>query len=186
MTERKGTCTTPPALVHMIGDEPITMKPLVYEAMQFARHAHKGQKRKYTEEPYSGHLAEVAGIVASVTDRPEALATAWLHDVVEDQDIDLRLIAQRFGATVAEGVEALSDVEKGNRQEREALSRERLHMAAPWIQTIKVADIISNTSSIAHHDPGYAPKYLAEKREMLAVLDQADKRLKTIAATQLG
>jgi GTP diphosphokinase / guanosine-3',5'-bis(diphosphate) 3'-diphosphatase len=162
------------------------MKPLVYEAMQFARHAHKGQKRKYTEEPYSGHLAEVAGIVASVTDNPEALATAWLHDVVEDQGVDLRLIAQRFGTTVAEGVQALSDVETGNRQERQALSRRRLHGAPAWVQTIKVADIISNTSSIARHDPGYAAKYLAEKREMLAVLHQADKRLMEIAVTQTG
>ena len=73
------------------------MKELVYEAMQFARHAHAGQKRKYTAEPYSGHLAEVAGIVASVTDDPEVLATAWLHDAVEDQHVDLRIIAQRFG-----------------------------------------------------------------------------------------
>jgi GTP diphosphokinase / guanosine-3',5'-bis(diphosphate) 3'-diphosphatase len=162
------------------------MNPLVYEAMQFARHVHNGQKRKYTEEPYSSHLAEVAGIVASVTDNPEALATAWLHDTVEDQDVDLRVIAQRFGARVAEGVEALSDVDKGNRREREALSRRRLHKAAGWIQTIKVADIISNTSAIALHDPGYAPKYLAEKREMLAVLDQADKRLTDIAVAQLG
>jgi GTP diphosphokinase / guanosine-3',5'-bis(diphosphate) 3'-diphosphatase len=160
------------------------MTPLVYEAMQFARQVHRDQKRKYTNEPYSGHLAEVAGLVATVTDNAEALATAWLHDTVEDQHVDLRIIAQRFGEKVAEGVEALSDVETGNRQERQAVSRQRLHAAAPWIQTIKVADIISNSSAIALHDPGYAPKYLAEKRAMLAVLDQADQRLFDIAATE--
>lgn len=160
------------------------MTPLVYEAMQFARQVHKDQKRKYTNEPYASHLAEVAGIVGAVTDNPEALATAWLHDTVEDQHVDLRVIAQRFGETVAEGVEALSDVENGNRKERETASRQRLRAAAPWIQTIKVADIISNSGTIALHDPDYAPKYLAEKRAMLAVLDQADKRLMDIAAAQ--
>ena len=158
--------------------------PLVYEAMQFARQIHRDQKRKYTNEPYSGHLAEVAGIVGAVTDKTEALATAWLHDTVEDHNVDLRIIAQRFGEKVAEGVEALSDVETGNRQERQAASRQRLHAAAPWIQTIKVADIISNSSGIAQHDPDYARRYLAEKRAMLAVLDQADKRLIEIAVTE--
>ena len=161
------------------------MSALVYEAMQFARQIHKDQKRKYTNEPYSGHLGEVAGIVGAVTDNPDALATAWLHDTVEDQHADLRVIAQRFGEQVAKGVEALSDVETGNRKERETASRQRLHAAAPWIQTVKVADIISNSSAIALHDPGYAPKYLAEKRAMLAVLDQADARLVEIALGQM-
>jgi (p)ppGpp synthase/HD superfamily hydrolase len=158
--------------------------PLVYDAMQFARHVHRDQKRKYTNEPYSGHLAQVAGIVGAVTDDAEALATAWLHDTVEDHHVDLRIIAQRFGDKVAEGVEALSDVETGNRQERQAASRQRLHAAAPWIQTIKVADIISNSGGIARHDPDYARKYLAEKRAMLAVLDQADQRLIDIAVSE--
>ncbi|MFZ5672609.1 MAG: HD domain-containing protein [Pseudomonadota bacterium] len=162
------------------------MQTLVYEAMVFARQAHRGQKRKYTDEPYFGHLSEVAGITGTVTDNPEALATAWLHDVVEDQNVDIRILAQRFGDRVAAGVVALSDVEEGNRAERESASRRRLHAAEGWVQTIKVADIISNTSAIATHDPGYAPKYLSEKRAMLDVLDKAEPRLREIALTQLG
>lgn len=160
------------------------MKDLVYEAMQFARHAHADQKRKYTSEPYSGHLAEVAGIVATVTDNAEALATAWLHDAVEDQHVDLRVIAQRFGPIVAEGVAALSDIEEEDHEKQQAASRERLQRAERWIQTIKVADIISNSSSIRVHDPEYAARYLAEKRAMLAVLDKADARLMEIARLQ--
>jgi guanosine-3',5'-bis(diphosphate) 3'-pyrophosphohydrolase len=160
------------------------MKELVYEAMQFARHAHAGQKRKYTAEPYSGHLAEVAGIVASVTDDPEVLATAWLHDAVEDQHVDLRIIAQRFGPIVAEGVAALSDVEEDDHEKQEAAARERLHRAEPWVQTIKVADIISNSSSRRVHEPDGAARYLADKRAMLAVLDRADARLMEIARLQ--
>lgn len=157
---------------------------LVFEAMQFARQVHMDQKRKFTNEPYCLHLAEVAGIVGAVTDNAEALATAWLHDTVEDQNVDLRIIALPFGEKVAEGVEALSDVETGDHLEQEAASRERLHAAAPWIQTVKVADIISNSSAVAQHDQDYARKYLAEKRAMLAVLDGADRRLVEIAMTE--
>ncbi len=186
-SERNSTRWNSPLLagIDVQMKRPVTaMISLVYDAMQFARQVHRDQKRKYTNEPYSSHLAEVAGIVGAVTDNAEALATAWLHDTVEDQHVDLRIIAQRFGEKVAEGVEALSDVETGNRREREAASRQRLHAAAPWIQTIKVADIISNSSAIAEHDPNYAPKYLAEKRAMLAVLDHADQRLMDIAMTE--
>ena len=43
------------------------MSDLVYQAMTFAMEAHKDQKRKYTNEPYFLHLAEVAGIVSSVS-----------------------------------------------------------------------------------------------------------------------
>lgn len=160
------------------------MQKLVFDAMKFAREVHKGQKRKYTEEPYFGHLSEVAGIAGSVTDNPEALATAWLHDTVEDQNVDIRILAQRFGDKVAAGVMALSDVEKGNSAEREAASRRRLHAAEDWVQTIKVADIISNTSAITSHDPGHA-KYLDEKRAMLDVLDKADPGLRELALAQL-
>lgn len=39
---------------------------IAYEAMLFAREAHKTQRRKYTNNPYAEHLAEVAGIVATV------------------------------------------------------------------------------------------------------------------------
>jgi hypothetical protein len=57
-------------------------------------------------------------------------------------------------------------VDTGSHQEQEAASRQRLYAAAPWIQTVKVADIISS-SAIAEHDRDHARKYLAEKRAML-------------------
>jgi GTP diphosphokinase / guanosine-3',5'-bis(diphosphate) 3'-diphosphatase len=99
------------------------MQDLIFEAMEFAPEVHREQKRKYTDEPYFGHLAEVAGLTNTAIRDSEALATAWLHDTVEDQDVDLRLIAARFDEKVAAGVHALSDVESGNRSEREAASR---------------------------------------------------------------
>ena len=52
------------------------------------------------------------------------------------------------------------------------------------MQTIKCADLISNTSSIVQHDPKFAALYLAEKRELLEVLREADPLLRQLAATQ--
>jgi len=49
------------------------------------------------------------------------------------------------------------------------------------VQTIKVADLISNTGSIVEHDPKFAVTYLEEKRLLLDVLTNADPRLLSIA-----
>ena len=53
-------------------------------------------------------------------------------------------------------------------------------------QTIKVADLISNTSSIVRHDPKFAVVYLDEARQLLDVLTRADPRLLAMAREQIG
>lgn len=154
---------------------------LAFNAMVFAREKHKEQRRKYTNGPYADHLAEVAGIVATVELDQVAIATAWLHDVMEDQGVTFEEVEGLFGEAVAEGVRWLSDMETGNRAERKRLSRERLAQAPAWVQSIKCADLISNTSSIMMYDPAFAKVYLEEKRLLLAVLTKADRRLRIIA-----
>lgn len=155
---------------------------LALEAMIFARSVHKNQRRKYTGNPYTDHLAEVAGIVATVDQTHESIATAWLHDCMEDHGVTWRELESRFGLYVANGVLQLSDLETGNRVERKAASRSRLSLAVPWIQTIKLADLISNTSSIVQHDPKFAQVYLAEKRALLAVLKYGNQHLHAMAS----
>ncbi|MES2942941.1 MAG: HD domain-containing protein [Pseudomonadota bacterium] len=163
---------------------------LSFEAMMFAREAHKNQVRKYTGNPYTDHLAEVAGIVSTITGQQFVvspgvmLATAWLHDCVEDCGVSLQEISDKFGNQVACGVSGLSDMETGNRAERKALSRARLADCSSWIQSIKCADLISNTSSIVMHDPKFAVTYLEEKRLLLDVLTKADPRLLALAREQ--
>ncbi len=162
---------------------------LAFEAMMFAREVHKDQRRKYTNNPYADHLAEVAGIVATVAHEfmlPAGivLAVAWLHDCVEDQDVSHETLRDKFGHRVADGVLLLSDLEDGNRAERKAASRARLAEAPSWVQTIKCADLISNTSSIVQHDHKFAVVYLAEKRALLDVLTKADPQLRELAVAQ--
>lgn len=163
---------------------------LAYDAMMFARAVHAEQRRKFTRNPYHDHLAEVAGVVASVAHDGEVpaevmISVAWLHDAIEDQDVTEADLAARFGVQVAGGVRALSDLEEGDRATRKALSRARLAAAPGWVQTVKVADIISNTSSIAMHDAVFAQTYLEEKRLLLDVLTHADPRLLEIARAQV-
>jgi GTP diphosphokinase / guanosine-3',5'-bis(diphosphate) 3'-diphosphatase len=164
------------------------MSTIAFEAMMFAREVHKDQVRKYTGNPYADHLAEVAGIVATVAASywavPSAghvIAVAWLHDCAEDQGITRAQLTDKFGVWIASGVMALSDLEEGNRAERKALSRARLAKSSSIIQSIKCADLISNTSSIVKHDQKFAVTYLEEKRLLLDAMTIADPRLLSLA-----
>lgn len=160
---------------------------IAYEAMMFAREAHATQRRKYTGEPYITHLADVVAISMSIgwhepfIHPDKFMAVGWLHDCVEDVGVTYEQLADRFGLDVAAGVMYLSDLETGNREARKSASRARLAGAPGWIQTIKVADLISNTGSIVEHDPKFAVTYLEEKRLLLDVLTKADPRLLSIA-----
>lgn len=152
-----------------------------FRAMEFAMYIHKDQKRKYTGNPYFTHLAEVAGLVSTVHQSIDVIATAWLHDCMEDCGVEFSFLEQKFNFLIAKGVFLLSDLETGNRKERKRASRERLSEAPAWIQDIKVCDLISNTSSIALHDPKFAVTYLEEKKLLLDVLTEANPNLLKIA-----
>jgi guanosine-3',5'-bis(diphosphate) 3'-pyrophosphohydrolase len=165
------------------------MHTLTERAHAFAELAHGAQKRKYTGAPYIEHPAAVAAIVATVTSDEEAIAAAYLHDVVEDTDRTLDDIKAHFGQRVASLVAWLTDVSTkhhGNRTTRKALDRAHLALAPAEAQTVKLADLIDNTTSIVAHDPDFAKVYLREKRELLEVLTKGDPRLLAQAYNQTG
>ena len=148
---------------------------LADRAARFAAgaHARVGQRRKYSGEPYIVHPKEVATLVATVTSDQEMIAAAWLHDTVEDTDVELDDILREFGAEVAELVSDLTDVsrkEDGNRKVRKEIDRLHTARASKRAKTIKLADLISNTRSIVDRDVNFARVYLAEKKRLLEVL----------------
>jgi len=154
-----------------------------------AAHAACGQLRKYTYEPYIVHPAEVAKIVDEVGGTPEMIAAAWLHDVVEDTGVTNEIIRAEFGEEVAELVGWLTDVsrpEQGNRATRKAIDRAHSAMAPARAQTIKLADLISNTRSIMKHDEKFARTYLEEKRLLLEVMTKGDPTLMAEARKHIG
>lgn len=154
-----------------------------------AAHAAVGQLRKYTNEPYIVHPAEVVSIVRSVPHTEAMLAAAWLHDVVEDTGVTIETVRAEFGTEVADLVSWLTDVsrpEDGNRAHRKARDREHTAAAPAEAQTVKLADLISNTRSIMAHDPKFAVTYLEEKRALLAVMTRGDATLMSIARRHVG
>lgn len=154
-------------------------------AIAFAAVAHAGQVRKYTGLPYITHTLEVMEILhtyAAVVSEDQLVASV-LHDVVEDTPVSIETIERRFGPGVASMVFDLTDqfthaayphLNRAARKEREAA---RLGTISRQAQDIKLADLISNTSSIVEHDPGFARTYLAEKARILHVMVDGDPRL---------
>jgi (p)ppGpp synthase/HD superfamily hydrolase len=88
-----------------VAEEDEFMKPnLAACAEAFAREKHAGQFDK-VGRPYVEHLARVAAAVET----DEAMAIAWLHDVLEDCDVTrLTLIEAGFPRSVVRSVELLT------------------------------------------------------------------------------
>lgn len=164
---------------------------IIIRARAFATAAHAAVEhvRKYTGEPYIVHPAEVAKIVGDAGGTDAMVAAAWLHDTVEDTGVTIETVRAEFGAEVAELVSWLTDVSKpedGNRAVRKAIDREHTAAAPSEAQTIKLADLISNSRSIIAHDPKFAVTYLEEKRLLLEVMTQGDAGLMAEARKYIG
>ena len=160
------------------------MSSLIEEAMMFAATKHSGQVRKYTGVPYITHPCAVAGLVASVSNDEEMVAAAFLHDVIEDCGINDERLKATFGPRVAALVAMVTDTSRpsdGNRRVRKRIDLEHLAQGCPEAKTIKLADIIDNTSTILAYDPQFAAVYLREKQELLPHLEEGSETLYNLA-----
>jgi len=88
----------------------ISQTQTLQEALDFSIEAHKEQFRK-SGEPYIVHPILVASIVAALTNDESMVISALLHDVVEDTDIPILEIEERFGADVAHLVSGLTKID---------------------------------------------------------------------------
>lgn len=157
---------------------------LILRALDFAADAHKDQKRKYTGEPYIFHPLEVAQIVFRTLNDPVAAAAALLHDVVEDTDVTLEQVFDAFGKEVADlvhWVTKASEHKDGVRTVRKEMDRVHYSKGPMKAQTIKLADVISNSYDVVAHDPGFAKIYLVEQKNLVASLTGGDPGLHSLA-----
>lgn len=147
--------------------------PAYEKALEFCKMAHGTQKRKYTNAPYWTHPHMVSLRLRNIG-APESVQIAGLlHDVVEDTPFPIETIREIFGAEVGQLVSEVTDVSKptdGNREFRKNMDLQHIAKASFWGKTIKLADLIDNTSSIVKHDKDFATVYLKEKRKLLEVL----------------
>lgn len=164
-----------------------------YKLVEFVKEYHKEQIRKYTGEAYFNHLLSVANM-AEKTGVSYGWEIGLCHDLLEDTNCDKQTLLYaliEFGYNpivanfIVKHVVDLSDVftseafpylNRGIRKQCEAL---RLYTIDRVSQIIKCCDLIDNTSSIVEHDPGFAVKYIAEKREILKGFKLIDGDIKS-------
>lgn len=165
------------------------MSDLVHRASNFACNAHITQTRKWTGEPYWTHLHRVAELVSDACLPDEVVAAAYLHDTIEDTKVTFRDLEAQFGLVVAEMVLMVTDVSIGTgypRSVRRRMDCRYLAGASSFAQSIKLADLTDNTSSVAEHDPKFALIYLPEKAALLEVLTKGNRSLYRKAAEALA
>ncbi len=98
---------------------------LLNRAYVYAMKAHGDQKRA-SGDPYFSHPLEVAAILTDLRLDDATIATALLHDVVEDTDTTLAEIERLFGSEIAALVEGLTKIRRLDLISREAAQAENL------------------------------------------------------------
>ncbi len=86
-------------------------RDLIEKAYNFAALKHKEQYRR-SGEPYIQHPIEVAYICVQLQSGPATIASAFLHDVVEDTDTTIEQIGEMFGDDVQKIVDALTKIQR--------------------------------------------------------------------------
>ena len=85
------------------------ISPKLYEIINFIIEAHEGQYRK-SGEPYCVHPILVACITAHFSKDEAIIATALLHDVVEDTNFSLEYVREKWGSDIAHMVDGLTKI----------------------------------------------------------------------------
>lgn len=129
--------------------------PIFEEAIAFAVRAHKGMVRKVSKQPYILHPMEAAVIVGSMTVDQEVLAAAVLHDVVEDANVTLMEIREKFGQRVMDLVASETEDKRVHQpaadtwQERKSEAVELLRATDDiGVKMLYLGDKLSNLRSI--------------------------------------
>ena len=133
-------------------------------AYEYAKNAHKGQKRK-TGEPYIQHTLHTAFVLAQIKADISTVTAGILHDIPEDTDRTLEDLEKNFGKEIADLVEGITKLSKikyrGIERYKESLKKMVLAMARDLrVILIKFSDRLHNLRTLE----GLAP----EKRERIA------------------
>lgn len=121
------------------------------QAFTYASTLHAEQKRKGKDVPYISHLMGVAAIVVEQGGTENQAIGALLHDAVEDQDVTLEEIRERFNDEVAEIVEGCTDADtkpKPPWRERKEKYIAHLSGAGPSVRLVSAADKLYNARNI--------------------------------------
>lgn len=148
-------------------------------AYEFAYKAHDGQKRK-SGEAYITHPTAVAHILASHKLDLETVAAGFLHDVVEDCEVELSELETLFGkglARIVDGVTKIGKVKFRDKSEAQAENYRKMIMAMSEdvrVLLVKLADRTHNMQTLEFMRP---EKQKVIARETLEIFTPLAHRL---------
>lgn len=154
-------------LLNRLGSkEQLTDIERIRDAFEFAREAHKPQRRK-SGEPYIIHPVNVARIVAEELELgADPVIAAFLHDVVEDTPFTIDDIRERFGDEVAFLVGVVTKQKKDNYVHSKQIDNFRQILASMQYDVrallIKLADRLHNMRTLSSMRPDKQMKIAGE------------------------
>ena len=148
---------------------------LVYDAYNFGKKAHHGQKRK-SGEPYFNHCVAVATILADWGMDQNMVIGGLLHDTIEDTEVTKDDISTRYGNDVlhlVESVTNLSGIKFNSRNHKKAENFMKMFISfANDIRAIiiKLADRLHNLRTISYLTKIKQRRLALESKEIFAPL----------------
>lgn len=128
----------------------------VMQAYLLAARAHAGQTRK-SGEPYLSHPLAVAMILVDMRMDVDTVATALLHDALEDNPITKKEMALEIGETIAglvDGVTKIGKLKFRSKEELQAENFRKMMLAMSRdlrVILVKLADRLHNMRTLEHH-----------------------------------
>ncbi len=132
---------------------PRTNADLIRKAYAYGQKMHEGQYRR-SGEPYFSHPVEVAAILTEQQLDDATIATALLHDTIEDTKSTYTEISGLFGEEIAElvdGVTKLTNLQLTSSETKQAENFRKLFMAMSKdlrVILVKLADRLHNMRTV--------------------------------------
>ncbi len=138
--------------------EPPESIAVITKAYELAKAAHAGQKR-LSGQAYISHPVAVADILAGLGMDMPSIASALLHDTVEDTIVTIETITSEFGTEISglvDGVTKLGKVPLTTKEEQQAENIRKMLLAMSQdirVIIIKLADRLHNMRTLTYKQP---------------------------------
>ena len=155
--------------------DPKADEALLNRAYVYAMKAHGTQKRK-SGDPYFSHPLEVAAILTGLKLDDSTIATALLHDTIEDTDATKAEIDTLFGPKIGELVDGLTKIKRLDLMSKKAEQAENFRKLLLAISSdirvllVKLADRLHNMRTLEHNSPESQARNAEETLEVYAPL----------------